>query len=315
MAKRALGKGLSALLKDSPASSPAPERPREETLEAEFVEGPPAPTMLGDREALLLPCDQIEANPSQPRKQMDRNALEELSASIRQNGILQPILVRRVDGRYELVAGERRLRATQMAGIDEIPALVCSLEEQESLKLALLENIQRENLNAIEEAEAYRAILEAYGATHQEVADMLGKNRSTVSNMLRLLTLEDVIRAQLSGGNLSMGHARALLALEDSEQRIDLAGQTAKNGLSVREVERRVATLMGAGKKRRRSAGRVSNDPDAAAVREFEDRLRNHLGSPVKIVRRGKKGRIEISFFSDDELQGVLEKMGVDPQL
>jgi ParB family chromosome partitioning protein len=278
-------------------------------------EGAVAPTMLGDREAVLLSCERIQANPHQPRKNMDAAALEELAASIRQNGILQPVLVRKIEGGFELVAGERRLRAARMAGLPKIPALVCTMEEADSLKLALLENIQRENLNAIEEAEAYKAIMETYGATHQEVADMLGKNRTTVTNTLRLLNLESSLQMMVGEGTLSMGHARALLSIGDSTLRLRLARQTVRHGLSVREVEKRAAAKNG---KKAPGAGgerQTPRDPDATALREFEDRLRRHLGSPVQIRRSGKKGRVEIAFYSDEELERILETIGVSPQL
>jgi ParB family transcriptional regulator, chromosome partitioning protein len=311
MARRALGKGLSALLGDAaaPQAQPAPT--------ASASAAAPQALMLGDREAVLLDCDRIQANPNQPRKHMNANALEELAASIRQNGVLQPILVRKISGGFELVAGERRLRATRMAGLTQIPTLVCTMEEAESLKLALLENIQRENLNAIEEAQAYRAIMETYGATHQEVADMLGKKRSTVTNMLRLLSLESSLQMMLGEGALSMGHARALLAVEDSTTRLRVARQIVRHGLSVREVEKRVGANGAKKKASTKSGGEgpTKRDPDAAALREFEDRLREHLGSPVQIRRSGKKGRIEVLFYSDEELERILESMGISSQL
>jgi ParB family chromosome partitioning protein len=223
--------------------------------------------------------------------------------------------VRKIDGGFELVAGERRLRATRMAGLTKIPALVCTMEEAESLKLALLENIQRENLNAIEEAQAYRAIMEHYGATHQEVADMLGKNRSTVTNMLRLLSLESSLQMMVAEGALSMGHARALLGVDDSTLRLRVARQIVRHGLSVREVEKRVGAKVAKKNAAKATETAAKRDPDAAALREFEDRLRRHLGSPVQIRRQGKKGRVEIAFFSDEELERILECLGISAQL
>lgn len=273
--------------------------------------------MLGDREAVMLPVERIEANPHQPRKSMDPNALEELAASIRVNGVLQPVLVRKVAGRFELVAGERRLRASKLAGQETIPALVCTMEESESLKLALLENIQREDLNAIEEAEAYREIMEHYGATHQELADMLGKNRSTITNTLRLLGLSTEIQSLVAQGGITMGHARALLAVDDLKVRLELAQKAERQGLPVRALEREVKAVNGAARTPRpRSVGRPDGfDPETAALREFQQRLERHLGSPVSVKRQGKKGRIEIEFFSDSDLIRVLEQIGVDAQL
>lgn len=308
MAKRALGKGLSALLGDSVT----PARPAREGAPPAEPAVAVGPSVLGDREAVLLPVTTVRPNPHQPRKTMDETALEELASSIRANGVLQPVLVRRSSGGYELVAGERRLRAARLAGLREIPALVCTLEESASLKVALLENIQREDLNAIEEAEAYREVMERYGATHQELASMLGKSRSTVSNALRLLSLEPEIQSMVASGELSMGHARALLAVESSSRRLKLAHESVRSGLPVRELERRTQVSARA---KSTPAGEPRHDPDAAAVREFETRLQQKLGAPVKIRRRGQRGRVEVTFFSDQELERILEAMGVSSQL
>jgi ParB family chromosome partitioning protein len=305
MAKRALGRGLSALLGDS-----VPART------AERLEKASAP-MLGDRRAVMLPLEALRPNPHQPRHRIDDEGLQELAASIGRHGVLQPILVREVEGRLELVAGERRMRAATLAGLSEIPALVCSMEETESMKIALLENIQRENLNALEEAEAYRAIMEALDATHAELAEILGKSRSTITNTLRLLQLEGPIRGFLETGELTMGHARALLAVDEAEARLRLARHAAQKGLSVRALEhevRRLTPLSSTPQSRRKRRSQQA-DPDAPAVREFEDRLRRHLGAAARIHRRGSKGRIEIPFFSDEELEGVLERMGISAQL
>ncbi len=303
MAKRALGKGLSALIGDSVAP-----------LAAGRLK--PVAAMLGDREVLMVPLEGLAPNPRQPRHRMEEGALEELSASIRRHGVLQPVLVRRQGDGYELVAGERRMRAAARAGLREIPALVCTVDETESMKIALLENIQRENLSALEEAEAYRSIMEALGATHQELAEILGKSRSAVTNTLRLLQLEEPVRELLEQGGLTMGHARALLAVEDPAARVRLARHAARKGLTVRALEheaRRLVQVGGAHRGRKKSprpAGR-----EAAALAALEERLRHHLGAVARIHRRGGRGRIEIPFYSDAELEGLLERMGVDPQL
>ena len=302
MAKRALGKGLSALIGNSVAPSSA--------LHPEKLTVP----LLGDREAIMVPLKHLRPNPHQPRHRMDESALEELTASIRQNGVLQPVLVRRRGKGFQLVAGERRMRAASRAGLAEIPALVCTLEETESMKIALLENIQRENLNVLEEAEAYRSIMEALGATHQELAEILGKSRSTVTNMLRLLQLDGAIHEFLEQGQLTMGHARALLAVEDPAARLRLARHAARKGITVRALEHEVQRLVSvSGSRRRRRA--PAEESEAAAIRAFEGRLRHHLGAAVRIQRRGQKGRIEIPFFSNAELEGLLERIGVDSQL
>lgn len=263
----------------------------------------------------MLPLSGLRANPHQPRKTMPDEGLHELARSISENGVLQPILVRPADGGFEIVAGERRVRAARIAGLEAIPALICTLEESESMKIALLENIQRENLNAIEEAEAYHAIMEHYGATHQELADMLGKNRSTITNMLRLLQLEISIREMVVEGAISMGHARALLALENQKTRLRLARLVAKEGISVRALEKKVQQLQNGEEKEQVAIEEPKRDPDAPALREFETRLFHRLGSPCMIRRRGHKGRIEIEFFSDEELERLLETMGISSQL
>lgn len=307
MSKRALGRGLSALL---PGASDGVDRSATRGLPASA-----GPAMLGTREARMVPLAGLRANPHQPRKSMTDEGLEELASSIRANGVLQPILVRHATEGLEIVAGERRVRAARLAGLEEIPALVCSLEESESMKVALLENIQRENLNAIEEAEAYQAIMEHYGATHQELADLLGKNRSTVTNMLRLLQLEISIRQLVEDGSISMGHARALLSVENPKLRMALARATQKEGMSVRALEKKVQLLQEGAQKAKTEPESPPRDPDASAVREFETRLFHRLGSPCSIRRRGKKGRIEIEFFSDEELERILEAMGISSQL
>lgn len=304
MSRRALGKGLGALLGDAASSSATPmPAPVKEVLE----------NRLGDREAVLVTLSALRMNPHQPRKSMDEEGLRELAASIEQNGILQPVLVRRKGQGFELVAGERRVRAARLAGLSEVPALVCTLEDAESMKVALLENIQRENLNAMEEAEAYRSIMEAYGATHQELATMLGKNRSTVTNTLRLLQLEASIQALVVEGTLSMGHARALLGVDDSAKRLSLARRVEREGWSVRTLEH---AIQGSPEKvKNKTTTTPKADPEARALREFEGRVSHRVGAPCTIRRRGEKGVLQIEFFSNEELERVLESMGVSSQL
>ena len=303
MAKRALGKGLSALIGNSVTPRTASRLEKA------------APFMLGEKEAVMVSLQTLRPNPHQPRHRMDEAALEELAASIRQNGVLQPVLVRRQGKGFELVAGERRMRAAARAGLAEIPALVCTIEETESMKIALLENIQRENLNALEEAEAYRSIMSALGATHQELAEILGKSRSTVTNMLRLLQLDGAIHEFLEEGQLTMGHARALLAVEDPAARLRLARHAARKGITVRALEHEVRRLVSLGGGRRKKRRTGTDGSEAAAVAGLEERLRHHLGTAVRIRRRGQRGRIEIPFYSNAELEGLLERMGVDAQL
>lgn len=310
---RVLGKGLSALIQG-----------------ADMRGGPMAPV---DADAVRrLDIDSIGFNPNQPRKTFDDNSLEELAASIRQVGVLQPVLVRRLEEGeraaahpdsaarpgavdYCVVAGERRVRAARLAGLAQVPALVCTYAETEALKVALLENIQREDLGTVEEAEAYRNLMDAYGATQEELAEMLGKKRSSVANLLRILTLEPEILALVQDRRLSAGHAKALLGLPAGPNRVQLAKLSAGRGLSVREVERRVQS--GGAKPRRRrarTAGAAGGDP---AVRALRERAEQTFGTPVVIERDAKtgKGTVSLRFYGDDDLVRLLKMMGVDTDL
>ena len=306
-----LGKGLSALI--------------------------PGADMRGDPEIKAtgglsrIDLDRIGFNPEQPRKTFDDKTLDELSRSIREVGILQPVLVRRLDAReqvrrhpesgsqpdameYCVVAGERRVRAARLAGLAEVPALICTYAETEALKIALLENIQREDLGPVEEAQAYSNLLQSYGATQEELAGMLGKRRSTVANMLRLLTLEEQILELLQQGELSRGHAKALLGMDAGPARLQLARLCASRGLSVRETEKRVG--MGGGKPRRKRR-RAAAGPVDPTVRALQNRAERVYGSPVGIDRDAKtgKGTISLRFYGDDDLVRLLKIMGVDTEL
>jgi ParB family chromosome partitioning protein len=311
---RVLGKGLSALIQG--ADLRGVPQSDQETLGVQSI-----------------PLDHIGFNPQQPRKYFDDSKLEELSDSVRQVGILQPVLVRRISGagqaqphpdseahpgelRYCVVAGERRVRAARLAGLAAVPVIVCTYEETEALKVALLENIQREDLGPVEEAEAYRGLMNSYGATQEELAEMLGKKRSSVANMLRILTLEADILSLLEQGNISRGHAKVLLGMPPGPGRLQLAKLCHSRGLSVRECERRVQS--GGAKtsrgKRKARAGAQQTDP---AVRALIDRMEQRFGSPVAIERDPKegKGSISVRFFSDDDLIRILAAMGVDTNL
>lgn len=310
---RVLGKGLSALIQG-----------------ADLRGGPAAPA---DTESVRrIGIEAIGFNPDQPRKTFNDNALDELAASIRQVGVLQPVLVRRLEpgekatqhpastvprGSLEfcVVAGERRVRAARLAGLDEVPALVCSYAETEALKVALLENIQREDLGTVEEAEAYRNLMDAYGATQEELAEMLGKKRSSVANLVRLLTLEPEILDLLREDRLSAGHAKALLGLPAGPARQQLAKLTVSRGLSVRDVERRVQT--GGAKPSRRRARKAAAAPGDPATRALRERVEQVYGAPTVIERDAKtgKGTISLRFYGDDDLVRLLKMMGVDTNL
>lgn len=316
---RVLGRGLSALIPGADAGMDSG---------------------LGDREARMVPLDKIGLNPRQPRKIFNDNTLRELADSIRQVGVLQPILLRRLrdedeapltlearldpDGAHAtddtlefcLVAGERRVRAARLAGVEEVPALVCSYEEAEALKVALLENIQREDLNPIEEAAAYQNLLDAYGATQEELSVMLGKSRSGVTNTLRLLTLETEIQELIQDDQLSRGHAKVLLGVTDSTARVRLARLCRKRGLSVRECEQRVRNLLTGSPTTRKSAAPRPKVEETREVRALRERLEAHYGAPVQIERDADgRGRVSVRFFTDDDLLRVLSLMGIDTDL
>jgi len=273
----ALGRGLSALIPDAPvATAQVPER------------------------SLDLDTDLLRPNQFQPRTHIDETRIEELARSIKSNGIIQPIVVRRVDSGYEIVAGERRWRAAQRLGLLKVPVVVRDIPEDKLLEAALIENIQREDLNPIEEAHAYRRLADDFHLTQEQIADAVGKDRSSVANFLRLLKLPLEVRANLGSGSLSMGHARALLGITDQAALVRVAREIVAKRLSVRETEAIV--------KKAAQPAAVTPEPESDVhTRAAEERLRFSLGTRAKIVRKGKGGRIEIPFASEDELQRLFE--------
>ena len=277
--RRALGRGLSALI---PATAPPPTGPTTET-----------------------DLDKLTSNRAQPRTVVDEPKLEELARSIRASGVIQPIVVRRIDGdRFEIVAGERRWRAAQMAGLLRVPIVVRDVPDDKLLEMALVENVQREDLNPIEEGEAYRRLIDERGMTQEDVAAAVGKDRATVANYARLLVLPPEVRSEVAAGALTMGHARALLGLAEADAQRRAARDVVAGGLSVRDTEALVKKLAGPP---------APSGPQAAAVdvhtQAAQDRLRVALGTRVRIVRKGRKGRIEIDFGSEDELQRLFERL------
>jgi ParB family chromosome partitioning protein len=286
----ALGRGMAALLSNAPAPAPGP-----------------AASLAAGRAFLSLPIEAVERNPGQPRKRFDEARLEELAASIREHGVVEPILVRRAGQRYRIVAGERRWRAAQRAGLKEIPALVREATDVQAFELALVENLQRADLNAIEEAEAYQALVDEHGLTQEQVAERVGKERSSVANALRLLKLPDDVREAVSEGRLEMGHARALLGLEGAEAIRRAAARVLREKLSVRATEALVRELAG-GSGKRRPAGEA---PDSPALRALVNRLQRRLGCRCRVVAKtDSTGRIELDYTSLDELEGILGKIG-----
>jgi ParB family chromosome partitioning protein len=254
-------------------------------------------------EMLLVPVEEVFPNPEQPRRTFDATRLAELAASIEEKGILQPILVQRVPGGYELVAGERRLRASRLAGLDKVPVLLRKLDQEDKLELALVENIQREDLNPIEEAQAYRELQSHYGYTQDEIAKRVGKNRVTIANALRLLTLPEFVKEELVAGKISAGHARALLGFDDSSDMRTLLNRILKRGLSVRMVEEAV------GRRKIQTPSKMTGSDPSLEIVALTRRLERFLGSKVNIKEGKRRGRIEISYGSLEELNGVVEKI------
>lgn len=258
----------------------------------------------------VIDISKIRLNPNQPRKTFDEDKLEELSDSIREHGVIEPIIVRPSgDGVYELVAGERRFRAAVNAGLRSIPAVARVLNDRQSLELALIENIQREDIKPLECAEAYRRLMDEFGLTQEQVAERVGKSRSAVANTLRLLNLPPPILESLDKGEITEGHARALLSITDAEEQLHVWQKVVKDGLSVRETERLSRTPRASRTSRTskvsRATGRHGHDPYLSDV---EDKLRRFLGTKVSIERQGDgKGRIVVEFYDDDDLMRILE--------
>ena len=283
--KRGLGRGLDALLGDSRSVAAVTEVTEEERR--------------SDLQA--LPIDRVHRGRYQPRRHFDAEGLQELADSIAAQGMIQPVVVRPVEAGYELIAGERRWRAAQMAGLHEIPAVVRDLDDQAAAAVGLIENIQREDLNPLEQARAIERLIEDFGLTHQQVAQAVGRSRAAVSNLLRLQELDETVKELLEHGQLEMGHARALLGLKGEQQRA-LARQVARRGLTVRQIEALVRQQT-EGADRSRPAPKKDAD-----TRRLEQDLSERLGAHVTIVpgRRGR-GRLQIAYNSADELQGILE--------
>jgi ParB family chromosome partitioning protein len=251
----------------------------------------------------LVELAAIRANQKQPREKIAEQGLQELARSIERQGVLQPIILRQSpEGGYDLIAGERRWRAAKLAGLDRIPAVIKDVSDDAVLEIALIENIQREELNPIEEANAYHTLVDRLGLTQQELAERVGKPRATVANALRLLHLPAAVQELIKQGAISAGHAKALAALADTRAQSDLASRIASEGLSVRETEELVARS--GARKRRAPAKPVARDPNVVAA---EEELQRALGTKVRIVQGKKGGRLELHFFSDEELDRVYQ--------
>ena len=290
--KKRLGRGLDALLSKPVTETPAVTGVKEETLKS-------------------IPVDLLQRGQYQPRLDMRQDTLENLASSIKAQGVVQPIVVRPLnaaDGqvrRYEIVAGERRWRAAQMAGVQEIPAVVRDVPDEAAIAMALIENIQRENLNPLEEAKALDRLIREFELTHQEAADAVGRGRASVSNLLRLLDLSDQVKPMLESRQLEMGHARALLSISDRAKQYDAARQVVRRGMSVRDTERLVRRMLGEqpGKKKKKAEPAANAD-----VRRLEMDVSEKLGARVSIDHTSKgSGKLVISYNSLDELDGILK--------
>lgn len=307
---RRLGRGLEALIARAPTRAPIVEPVRGESASsangvAVDVGGESSARQTPYR---VLPVSKIRPNPLQPRKEFREEDLADLEASLKVSGLLQPVTVRpapRGEG-YELIAGERRFRAAQRLGWTEIPAVVRDVDDQMLLSLAMVENLQRADLNPIEEAEGYEQLVREFSLTQQEVADIVGKDRSTVANTLRLLALPASVRRLVWDGALTVGHARALLGLGEATQMADLARVVVSDGLSVRDVEHRVRQAAQGKKPASASAG---TDARSAEVRRLEDALRRRLGTDARIVQAGKsaKGELRIPFYNHEDFERLLD--------
>jgi ParB family transcriptional regulator, chromosome partitioning protein len=295
---RRLGRGLEALIGAAPPVTAQPVS----TPAGDAESAPPASPFR------VVPIDHIKPNPFQPRQDFREEDLAELQASIAASGLLQPITVRAAGDGFELVAGERRLRAATRLGWTEIPAIVKEYDDRALLTLALVENLQRADLNAVEEADGYSRLIAEFRLTQQEVAAIVGKDRSTVANALRLLKLPPPIRAMLQAGNLSVGHARALLAMQSERVMVDLAREIVAKNLSVRDVERRVK--QSAAPERQPSVAPATNGRSArtAEIRQLTDRLRRRLQTDVTVrIDEKDRGQLRITFYSADDLNRLIE--------
>jgi len=295
--KSRLGRGLDALIggADQTVSIPKSITEKSTTKNKESAIPPVKNTM---------PVHELQRGRYQPRTHMDDKALEELATSIRSQGIIQPILIRQTaSGQYEIVAGERRWRAAQLAGLTEVPVVVRQIPDDAAMAVALIENIQREDLNPIEEAAGLRRLLDEFGHTHQEVAEKVGRSRTAVSNLLRLLNLDITVREHLEAGEVEMGHARALLSLP-KEQQADACETVISKNMSVRQTEQMVRQMLSP------TPAKPTVKPEKSSdVKRLEEQLSEHLGASVSINHKGKKGQIVVEFHSFDELDGILEKI------
>ena len=289
--RKGLGKGLEMLINSNPpvAETTVQEDEKEKEIEIDIRK--------------------IEPNRNQPRKQFDEDSIDELADSIKQYGVIQPLIVQKKDKYYEIIAGERRWRACKKAGLKKVPVIVRDYDEQERLKISLIENIQRENLNAIEEAIAYKNLQDQYGLRQEEIAESLSKSRASITNTLRLLKLDDKVQKMIVENLISSGHGRALLAVEDKEEQYKMAVTIMDNNLSVRETEKMIKQYLE--KKNKPSdddKNKSENEQEEQMIRYYESRMKEILGSKVEIKnKKNNKGKVQIDYYSREELERIIE--------
>ncbi|MGL5435002.1 MAG: ParB/RepB/Spo0J family partition protein [Lachnospiraceae bacterium] len=293
-AKKGLGKGLGAFFGEEVVQEV--EKEQKENKEQKEL-----------KQEVTIKLSRIEPNREQPRKMFDDEQLQELADSIKQYGIIQPLLVQKRDDYYELIAGERRWRAAKLAGLKEVPVLIREYDKQQSMEVALIENVQRADLNPIEEAMAYQQLMKEFGLKQEEIAQRVSKNRATITNTMRLLKLPQQVQQMLVENRISGGHARALLAIENTDIQIQLAQKIERDSLSVREVEKAVKLL---GTKPKENKKKERDEALELVFQELEERMKSAIGTKVLINRKDKnKGRIEIEYYSESELERIVEML------
>ena len=295
--------------KDGKSGAAEPQNTETVSRDSAKTESKSAETNTADatEEVITVRLTEVVPNREQPRKRFDEASIEELAASIREHGIVTPLLVQKKGKYYELIAGERRWRAAKLAGLKKVPVLLRTFSEEQAAEIALIENIQRENLNAMEEALAFRRLQEEFSLRQEDIAKRVSRSRSAITNSLRLLKLEENVQTMLAEGKLSMGHARALLSLENPEQQRVTAAEVAAKDLSVRETEKLVRRLLTPAKPAKTKA---RNEQLESIYRDLEEQLRKSIGTQVSIQPiKGKKGKIEIEYYSDEDLERIITQL------
>ena len=307
MAKRTgLGKGLGAIFGDEVMESAAEEQEAKHQAKSKKAQEPEKKEEDSDiGKELMVKVTSIEPNREQPRKDFNEEAMEELAESMKVYGVLQPLLVQKKGDYYEIIAGERRWRAAKLAGLKEVPVVIREYTKQQTMEIALIENVQREDLNPIEEAKAYQRLIQEFELKQEEIAARVGKSRVTITNSMRLLKLDERVQEMLIQNQITGGHARALLTVEDGELQYKLAGKIIAENLSVREIEKIVKSLS---KKKNPKEKNVEDESLALIFRDLEERMKSAMGTKVSINRKDKnKGRVEIEYYSESELERIVE--------